>query len=662
MQLTIVSYNGHALSGSYEPFFAHETPIMPPVDTDFVPRAGAWPVYAGKTFPAPTLTIGVVVSGTTNLKVEELNNWFSVEDETMHQLIVSNANDGAQYYVNATCKQPGFMDGQNVYFVLSLENPIWQAVTQDSTSWSVTASGDTDTITILGNDEAYPVLEITPTAFPAGTWPYVQYVQEYPQSAYAWPRRWLDVSGATAAAPWGMDTAALITGGKMQASSDPGGAGGDIRVLLDGRRVDYWIGGAGINTTDTRIFIVADQPVKREMTLLTAIASSDTITTVDVALTAANLAAMKLTRATGRFIIDSEEFTYTSRTILTKTYRFNGVSQAERNTTQASHSVGATIRILPYDVQILYGNMTCAAQVMDDTYKPVLNMTTSRNDSPVYATFASNDQKRAGSWKPTIYNPGTYKKSVTYTGDSNGGDVDPATAMGMSALAANVGGVWKPSSPSLAWVGAFPDAWSAIITTGQKYIKNATTTWPSIAMLQSSGDGITWVNEINETAPASTDAGGFVATTNTASESVPNTSRFARFLFSGTVNGAANNEADWEIAGATVTLVNPPLVTRRAELNIAHLDFTLTNTTTGDAFDVFLPLIKDKTLYIDTDPDAPFATWRGQDVSGALTFNSIRAKWLALTPNGGGINILTITGTIGAMTIIIKHRARFLYL
>lgn len=663
MILVPVSYNGHALSGNYEPFIAAETPIQPPVDTIFVPRAGAWPVYAGKTFPANTLTIGIKISGTVHDNVETLNNWFSVEDETMHQLIMKDTADSdKQYYVNATCRQPGFLDGQNVYFVMALENPVWQTVTQDSTSWSVTASGDTDTITVLGNAESYPIFEVTPTGFAAGTWPYVQYVVEYPQSDYAWPRRWLEITGATAASNFGMDTAALITGAKMQASSDPGGAGGDIRVLVDGRVVNYWIGGAGINTTDTRIFIAADQPPKMEMTLKTAIASSDTITTVTMNVTDANTRAMRLADPRGRFIIDSEEFTYTSKTITASLLRFNGISTAVRNTSRGNHSVNATIRILPYDIQIIYGNMTCAAQVMNDTYKPVISMATSRNDSVVYATFGDPNRLRAGSWVPTPINTGVGKKSVTYTGDSNGAETNPFDCMGMSALAALVAAKWKASSPDLAWVGAFPDAVSAVITTGQKYKKNATTTWPAIAYLQSSVDGINWVNEINETAPASTDAGGFVATTNTASETVPNTSRFLRFEFSGTVNAAASNAAKWEISSATVTLVNPPIVTRRAELSMANLDFTLANVTTGLSFSVFLPLVLNTTLYIDTNPDAPYAQYNGVDVSGALNFDTVRAKWLALTADSGGVNILQITGTIGNTTIVIKRRERMLYL
>ncbi len=661
MNLIPVSYNGHAInSGSYESFIAPQTPIQPPVETLFVPRPGAWPVYAGKSFPESSITIGIKISGVVHTKIEELNNWFSVEDETMHQLIMSDGVGGTQYYVNATCRQAGFMEGQNVYFTLSRESPVWQTVTQDSTSWTITASGDTDTITAAGNAESYPILEITPTGYPSGTWPYVQYVQEYPQSAYAWPKRYLEITGATAAANYGMDTAALIAGGKMQATSDPAGAGGDIRVRVNGALVNYWIGGAGINTTDTRIFITVDQPVKREMTLLTAIASTDTITTVSISPTAANIAAARLTSAKGRFIIDSEEFTYTGRTILSTAVTFTGIEQGVRNTTIASHSAGATVRILPYDIQILYGNLSCAAQVMDDTYKPVISLATSRNDSMVYTDFADIGQKRPGSWKPTIINPGLGRISTTYTGNSNGAEVNPAAVMGMSILAANTSAGWKASTAEIAWVGSFPDACSAVASSsGQKSSALAATTWPASAYLQSSTDGINWINEINETGPATSDFGTFVATTNTASETVPSATRFLRYDFKGTVNGAANNYAKWEISAATVTLVNPPIVTRRAELQIVSLDYTIANTTTGDSIYIALALDLNKTLYIDTNPDAPYARYRGQDVSSGIVLNTTRAKWLPLTALTS--NVLSITGVVGNTTIVIKRRERMLF-
>ena len=134
-----------------------------------------------------------------------------------------------------------------------------------------------------------------------------------------------------------------------------------------------------------------------------------------------------------------------------------------------------------------------------------------------------------------------------------------------------------------------------------------------------------------------------------------------RFDFKGNINAATSNAAKWEISSATVTLVNPPIVTRRAELQIISLDYTLENVTTGESIYIALPIAINKTLYIDTNPNAPFARYRGQDVSGAIVLNTTRAKWLKLSAENGGVNILRVTGTVGATTIVIKRRDRMLF-
>ena len=120
----------------------------------------------------------------------------------------------------------------------------WREVTPATDSWDITASGQTDTRTNSGADVAYPIIDITPTDAKTGDYLYKVYV----------PIRWR-VSKAASNYPLdivnnGLNTAALVSGSKMQADGD------DLRVWVNGIEVDRWL--QDINNATTQVWVNLD--------------------------------------------------------------------------------------------------------------------------------------------------------------------------------------------------------------------------------------------------------------------------------------------------------------------------------------------------------------------------------------------------------------------
>jgi hypothetical protein len=88
------------------------------------------------------------------------------------------------------------------------------------------------------------------------------------------------------------------------------------------------------------------------------------------------------------------------------------------------------------------------------------------------------------------------------------------------------------------------------------------------------------------------------------------------------------------------------------------LNCTIANTTTGDSFDLSLPMEVNDTIIVDTSPDFPNVSYKGSLINGAIRLSSIRSAWMKLQP---GINVLTfdnLQSVSNNFTINIKYRER----
>jgi hypothetical protein len=660
MILIPYSYNGTSLqSTDYSSSFPREQANLQ-INTQpgYIKRAGAVPVFAGKDFQPHTLNLEIIMQHSFMTLFESLNQLFDTKDETPRQFICTDSEDSnKQYYVYATAQQVlGGHDGTMAVVTLALDDPIWQTVTQNSHTWTIASSTSTTDVTNNGNDYAFPIFEITPTSNPSTDFIYSVYLQVLPQSDKPWTSRPLCITGATDTT---FDTAALVAAGKMQADGD------DLRVFRNGVPVDFWI--SGINTTDTKVWVVSDMPAARNMTLKTAIGATDTVTEVELNYTSANLTVISDMPNKGVLIIDSglgttdtEELIYTAKTVTDKKLAFTINSRNARNTLAFDHAAGASVRHLPYGFRIDYGNATATAPTIDNTTKPLVNLSTSNNGTFVYTTFFDVAGLRSGRWQPSIRKPSdpVFSRSNYFTSTSDEGDTDPATEMGLKALTYESGGIWRPDSVQLNWIGYFPDYVTSFSASGEQ--NQTASSIPTFGMFYAANgiDSRTPLWAVS--AQATTDYGTWTTWTKaTTDATVPANTDYLKWTMSGTILGTSDLYAKAGISALTVNFTSPPHVMIRSETTAAvKLNMTIANTTNGESFDLLLPVEVNDTVYVDTDPEFPTVTYKGEVINGAIRINGVRSAWLKLNPGSNTLTFDNLQSVSNNFTILVKHRDR----
>lgn len=648
-----LSFNGTSLQSTdfTTTYPQSNTGLTPTVNPQYVKRAGAWPVMSGADFNSTNIGLEVECLGSFMTTFETLVKVFNVEDETPRQLIVEDGSGGTQYSVYAT---PRFISGGNdgpmARVTLALDHPIWQSVTQNSQVFATTSATDSTSVTAAGNANSYPIFEITPSSQPSSDYLYSRFLQIIPTSTDPWPNRFLDVLGSSDGT--GMDTAALVSGGKMQADGD------DFRLLRNGVEIDRQL--SDINTTDTHMICVADMPAATFMTLKTAIGSTDTVTEVVLNVTADNKAKITSMPNAGRLILDTslgstdtEELTYTSKTITGTKLAFGINARAVRGTTAVDHAANTAVRWLPYDFTVIYGNPSATAPTIDDTKKPIESLT-SRNTSFIYTNFMDDAGLRSGIWKPipSKVSDANLSQSDIYTSTNDEGDTDPATAMGMKAVTYLKLGVSKSDTVTLGWLKYFPDVIASVSSvTGEQ--SQSTSIWPAVSL--QSAVSTTFTNLWTVSAQTATDYGTFTAWTKASSDAVVGAGKkYLRWLQNGTIKGVADTYAKVGISAITVGLTNVPHIMIRSESNNYNLNCQISNDTTGESFTINFPMELSQTLYVDTNPDFPTVKYKGQIVNGCIKLNSIRSAWMKLQPGANTISYESIPSDPFDISITIK--------
>jgi len=613
------------------------------ISTNNIARNQNRPKYSGKIYTGGVKVVNVTLNDVDADK-DSLVIAMDVSGDQQHPLYALD-EFGKTWYVNAVCtglntESTSEKTGQFGY-IFECDDPTWTAVTEDSETWHITADGDTHTINVGGNQIARPVLEITPGA-PAGYYPYKQYIKNYNPIAYAQTDS-IDITGS------GWDTAALIGAGKMLATGD------DLRVVMDGVQIPRWFGGGGINSATTKVFIRQRWLPGRSMPLKTAIAASGTPTHIEWAVTAAVKAALKKLPRRGMIRVGTEEISY--KNLSPALCRASIERRAIRGTSMAAHAAGDVCWWVEHDIKVIYGNSSAAAPSYSDLFKPVFNMTSSTLASRVYAEFADARGLRAGSFKSQVINDGLGKESRVYSGNQAAeAEVDPATDMGMEIASYEVQGRPRPESAELAWEFYHPAGIASVTTSGEKYKSFANSTWPKIAGLESSKDGITWVQEWNEAAPGN--PATWDPLTNTSLENLPAGTKYIRFRLKGSVNGLLNNYARLEIDSLTLALTSANVIQvgMNGEISSYHFTIEIHNGATDESIFLDYPVSQGETLIIDTD--AMEVTYKGMNVIKAISLDSIRTEWLKFIR---GDNILQyIASPTGDVDIVIKKHNRAL--
>jgi len=462
---------------------------LPQVKIDQVDRLQKWPLIASVSRPGRSLTLTVwIINSDVRTYRDYLLHWFSPEDEDPKLLVVEDEDGTGDRYVQGICSAitPLVIGGRacNDAFTVNITvhgDVRWRKVTETSSTLNITASGESNNITNAGSDDAYPKITITPNAaktgptnllsiFAAIRWRAVEGYTNYPLDIVnnVWNTAIL-IQTATATTTDGainavvttitLDSTAGFGTSGMAYITDPvtndeqisytgvsgndltgcvrgiGGTsaaahsglqaikvstmlanGADIVVTVDGSKVDYWL--QDLDTVTTQVWANINWDKAWAGILAEAFTNVQSISTITV-----NESIKKAPDA-GILVVGTEAFTYTSKNNSDK--KFSGITRAALTTSADTHAIGDVIWWCQHDIQLKYGDEGATARVMDDDYKPVMDLD-STNIIWTYTILGADNGLRAGQWQQA-----TSWGSPTYSGGTEESEADPWTAPGLS--------------------------------------------------------------------------------------------------------------------------------------------------------------------------------------------------------------------------------------
>jgi hypothetical protein len=105
------------------------------------------------------------------------------------------------------------LDGQQVTFTLSAPDQIWREYNVSSSTWVISADGDTHAVVVGGNVNAKPLLRLTPSAPGTGGFLYRRYCTIYNNTLNALYNYPIEITGV-------IYYAALFYAGNVHADGD----------------------------------------------------------------------------------------------------------------------------------------------------------------------------------------------------------------------------------------------------------------------------------------------------------------------------------------------------------------------------------------------------------------------------------------------------------
>jgi len=495
----------------------------------------------------------------------------------------------------------------------------WRAEVEATDTWNITASGQTQPIDNLGEDDAYPVYTIKPTTNRTGGYAYRRWV----------PIEWLSANaGQKYPLAATLNTHVLVPpqDTKMQADGD------DLRVVVDGVEVYRWLD--AMDSAATKVWFYTDFVGAPALTLKTTIAAGGAVASIEL-----NEDISKLPDS-GILLIGTEAFVYSSRSTIDRAV--SGVERGAKGTTPAQHLATVSVYWIQHDVWIVYGNAAVSAPTIDNDYKPAFELDHSTNTSWVYETFGDTAGKRTGRWTPF--------GAISLCG---WGGVYTATQRTLATPYSVMGAwLWGQHGNSYGWElynpcgitnAAWTNGWKRRATTGGAF--------DFLCHLMNWVRGATWWSWMNSP----------------ASPTLVNT--WEAMSYSGAAFAVSNiicialyfMPSDVEVGDVTVTLNNTetPVVTVNSEQGNYSLACTITNTAPTPDEAITLQLVVDLNSEVEIDTYNRTVTWLldGSRQFQALTVPTTRRAWLRLLP---GTNTLRFddAGT-GHVTLTTEFAERY---
>ncbi len=424
------SWDGHALNDgtNYKSF--KDRPASGGGHTAnpvYTARTDNWPLLSATQLQPYKIVVSVQIIKDAQDGLAELASWFSITARSPKKLIGTD-DAGVDWYIYARPLAFVPVNAALVQVVLgTTDEAYWQADTQSSLPWNVTASGTPNaTVAVGGNQPARPIFEIKPTGARTGGYTYRQYRllrNPNPRAMMGYPYELTD-GGWDA-----VQSAGHPYNGKMQADGD------DIAVQDNGQMIYRWLSGAG--TAALKIWANFDFDAEVKMSLGANIAATGAVTEITLRKTSANKTAMQKLPERGTVVIGTEAYAYTGR-LFGANYQLTGCTRAMCDTAMAAHTAGDSVYLIQHVACILYGDATAGAPEVDDSYKPMIDLASSTNTSWVYTEFADDASHRTAGWTAAVLENNSdaakYSSAAESTGiytGSHGALADPATEMGM---------------------------------------------------------------------------------------------------------------------------------------------------------------------------------------------------------------------------------------
>lgn len=544
-------------------------------------------------------------------------------------LVITNAaGSPRERYMRFVCMKTDQVVGQYgegfAARLVSADDVRWRSTSRVELTREFTEASTAWPLTCLGDLEAYPTYTLTPRA-PRGA-PVFPYFR--PFTIY-WPspwggEHWVDITGG------GLNTAALKTAGRVV-------NGGNIGVMVDGRYVPFWYGGAdgqagGFNSTTTRLWV---QMIFQPATVAyTTRYTSETDTTIYVR-NDANLP------QSGTLSLEGE--------VIAFAYRAPGVLYGvQRAASPVDHVAGAEIEPV-WVGTIFYGPSGAVPEAAKDydyvTAKPPLFLGSGSTNETWDFNGAFNDPAKSGNWRYDWWgNSGTaFVSASSSTGAYNAAWVSPWTAMGFKPGWASHSGFSRTF--------AIPIRRARV--TGRRYAAGSTAQYPSSPKLQ-------FGNQMTGEAAVVWESGNGIGRTPNPTFDVTTadtTALFNRILwfFQNT------NFAQADIQRVVVTFHSGylPIISVGDEDTGYDLNVEIENNTTGDALWVELPdMLVNQGLVIDSEWNT--ATYQGRNAYSSVRRagpNPVRPRFLRLEP---GANTLVVEEQgIGTLEIKISYEPRW---
>ena len=656
MKLTPFTFNGSTINDgtNYISKLIETSHNQGAADVIELGRTNNFPLYAGKELQSKNLFLAVDMKGTIASQIENVKKIFNISDYSQHSFICKDENNSnKQWYINATPINEEW-EANAVTYTLNTDDPVWKSVIQGTLTVSMGTTNVLGTTTVGGNKYALPVIRITPTMAKGDIrYAYRRFVTLYnknPINNYGYyPVNLTDNGSGTAF----IAGSTLVAGTKLLAN------GNDLRVFVDGKPTNHYIGGT-INSGTTLIWSNIYIPPGEPMTLGTAISAGTFSGTIWFQETSANQEALKAIPAKGLLESNGEVFYYDAKDW--KDYNVSGAVRAAKLTIATTHSVGGTFQWLPHEIWVVYGCPTIEPLVIPQETKPMLNTHVSRNNVWYYSEFGSYDGKRVRQWKPgKLISKGG--ESYWYTGNQGTEKTDPFTELGCAIASYKNGNNWQAEKAEINWLLTQPAGATTLVYSGEKYIATSNS-WPE------SYTGWSYANSTTErpifataiSAPAS--YGSWSAFSGTVTPTGGSAYTYWWFGLKGSIRAAVANKSYLEANNVYAYLDKYPYVSLGPENGNYHLLMYIRNAQTTERIKLEAVLGLDDTLIVDCKNKTVTLEVDGEKQSNNLinaltTITSISDEWLTLAP--GEANVLSFyeNGASG-LTIQTTYEERML--